>query len=67
METKKRSGRPRKADDQKVKYQRIAVYTKDYLRLVNEIKRWNKGRPKKEHIKLTDAFTGMVDNFINKD
>ena len=60
---KRKSGRPRKAEADKVKYQRIAVYAKDYSRLVAELEKRNAGKPKKEQIKLTDAMTKMVDNY----
>lgn len=66
METvivKKRSGRPRKAEEDKVSYQRIAVYTPDYLRLGEKIEKRNAGKSKKDRIKLTDAFTEMVENY----
>lgn len=62
-QTKRRSGRPRKAEEDKVKYQRIAVYAFDYERLTTELDRRNSGKPKKEQIKLTDAFTLMVNNY----
>ncbi len=62
-QVKRRSGRPRKAEADKVKYQRIAVYEFDYERLTAELERRNKGKPKKEQIKLTDAFTLMVNNY----
>jgi hypothetical protein len=57
METqiKKRSGRPKKAEADKVQYQRIAVYVKDYSRLVEELN--------KRGEKLTDAFAKMVRNY----
>lgn len=60
---KRRSGRPRKAEEDKVQYQRIAVYAHDYQRLGNEIERRNIGKPKKQRVKLTDAFTEMVNNY----
>lgn len=54
METKKkrRSGRPKKAEADKVQYQRIAVYLSDYKALVEELD--------KRDVKLTDAFKEMV-------
>ena len=52
METKRRSGRPKKAEHEKVKYQRIAVYSADYEKLVIELQ--------KRGVKLTDAFSEMV-------
>lgn len=57
METtvKRRSGRPKKAEHDRVQYQRIAVYLQDYQKLVDEISR--------RGTKLTDAFTEMVDNY----
>lgn len=60
MEEKRRSGRPKKAEHEKVQYQRIAVYSQDYVRLGEEIKRRNEGKEPKERIKLTDVFTEMV-------
>lgn len=55
METKRRSGRPKKAEHEKVKYQRIAVYAPDYERLVAKLA--------KSGAKLTDAFAQMVDDY----
>lgn len=55
MEQKRRSGRPKKADSDKVQYQRIAVYTADYEKLLVKIKR--RGQ------KLTDAFSEMVEKY----
>jgi hypothetical protein len=68
METtiKRRSGRPKKAEEDKVQYQRIAVYAKDYLKLVEKLSRRNKGKTKKERLKLTDAFTEMVNDYCAK-
>ena len=60
---KRRSGRPRKAEADKVQYQRIAIYEKDYLRLVAKLQKRNEGKPKREQTKLTDAMTKMVDNY----
>lgn len=67
MEEKRRSGRPKKADHEKIQYQRIAVYLQDYTRLGKEIEKRNKGKEPKERIKLTDAFTEMVDTFCEVD
>lgn len=53
--TKRRSGRPKKPDHEKVQYQRIAVYVKDYLKLVEHLE--------KNDIQLTDAFSAMVENY----
>jgi hypothetical protein len=55
MMAKKRSGRPKKAEHEKVQYQRIAVYTKDYEKLIDKIA--------KKGVKLTDAFTDMVNKY----
>lgn len=55
---KRRSGRPKKAESEKVSYQRIAVYTKDYLSLDKKIK--------KTGVQLTDAFTEMVRDYLKK-
>lgn len=55
METKKRSGRPRKADHEKVQYQLIAVYAQDYLRLVDEIN--------KRGGKIAHVFAEMVEDY----
>lgn len=52
MKHKKRSGRPKKAEGDKVSYQRIAVYSEDYEKFVFEVNR--RGG------QLTDAFTEMV-------
>lgn len=61
--TKKRSGRPRKAEHEKVQYQRIAVYAQDYSSLVDKINRRNKNKPQKERTQITDAFTDMVQSY----
>ncbi len=55
QEQKKRSGRPKKAEHEKVQYQRIAVYSQDYEKLVEKIT--------KRGVKLTDAFTEMVKKY----
>jgi len=55
---KRRSGRPKKADEDKVRYQRIAVYFQDYEKLAKEIE--------KQGVKLTDAFTEMVSDYLEK-
>lgn len=55
MEAKRKSGRPRKAEHEKVQYQRIAVYASDYERLTNRLA---------ENDKITEVFTQMVDNFL---
>lgn len=55
MEAKRRSGRPKKAEHEKVQYQRIAVYLQDYEKLLVKIA--------KKGVKLTDAFTEMVDKY----
>lgn len=57
-EPKRRSGRPKKAEYEKVQYQRIAVYFEDYQKLVKKID--------KRGVKLTDAFTEMVSDYIKK-
>lgn len=59
MEAKKRSGRPKKAEHEKVKYQRIAVYEKDYEKLVAVLAAQG-GK------KLTDAFSEMVADYTKK-
>lgn len=53
--TKKRSGRPKKAEADKVKYQLIAVYRHDYERFVEVIS--------KKGIKRVDAFSEMVASY----
>lgn len=58
MQEKRRSGRPKKAEHEKVQYQRIAVYNKDYLKLVEELD--------KRGIQLVDAFTEMVKLYQKK-
>lgn len=67
MEEKRRSGRPKKAEHEKVQYQRIAVYSQDYVRLGEEIKRRNEKREASERIKLTDVFTEMVNLYCEED
>ena len=52
MTPKKKSGRPRKPESEKVQYQRIAVYLEDYNKLIKELE--------KNGIQLVDAFTAMV-------
>ena len=66
METNKprRSGRPKKAEADKVRYQRIAVYADDYSKLVDEINERNAGKIKSEKTKLTDAFQEMVKSYV---
>lgn len=58
MEQKKRSGRPKKAEHEKVQYQRIAVYKDDYERLSKYIDEQGE--------QLTEAFTKMVKNYTRK-
>lgn len=57
MTQKKRSGRPKKPESEKVSYQRIAVYTADYEKLVVALT--------KKRVKLTDAFTEMVEKYTS--
>ncbi len=57
MDNKKRSGRPKKAESEKVQYQRIAVYLEDYEKLAEEVERRKEENPK---FKLLDAFSEMV-------
>lgn len=64
VEPKRRSGRPKKPEHEKVQYQRIAVYADDYSKLVDEIAKRNEGKPKEERIKLTDVFAGMVNRYV---
>lgn len=52
MEQKKRSGRPRKSEDEKAKYQWVAMRQKDYELLLEKI------APTGE--KLVDALSKMV-------
>lgn len=54
---KKRPGRPRKEDNEKVEYQRIAVYKNDYEKFLSFVKKRKALNPE---FKLTDAFTEMV-------
>lgn len=56
MESKRRSGRPRKAEHEKITYQRIAVNSADYQKLAEELKR--------RDVKLVDAFSEMVANYL---
>lgn len=60
MEPNKRSGRPKKAESEKVKYQRIAVYLSDYEKLAEEVERRKLKEPK---FKLLDAFKEMVADY----
>lgn len=53
---KRRSGRPKKAEHEKVQYQRIAVYVEDYVKLVDHLE--------KNDIQLTTAFTDMVQRYV---
>lgn len=55
MTPKKTLGRPKKSENDKVQYQRIAVYLDDYLKLVAKVKA--------KRIKITDAFSEMVDKY----
>lgn len=55
---KKRSGRPKKADEDKVKYQRIAVYLDDYEKLATYLEQHD--------IKITQAFKDMVRNYTRR-
>lgn len=64
--TRRRSGRPKKPEHEKVQYQRIAVYAEDYSKLVSEISKRNKGKLPSDKLKLTDAFSAMVDNYTKK-
>jgi hypothetical protein len=55
---KKRSGRPKKAEEDKVKYQRIAVYLEDYEKLAVYLER--------NDIKITQAFKDMVKSYTRR-
>lgn len=55
---KKHSGRPKKAEEDKVKYQRIAVYLDDYEKLLLYIER--------RGIKITEAFKDMVKSYTRR-
>ena len=55
MVTKKRLGRPKKAEHEKARYQRIAVHEKDYLKLVEYLEITG--------VELVDAFAQMVENY----
>lgn len=66
MEPKRKSGRPKKAEHEKVQYQRIAVYLEDYQKLSTKLDEINDNRPNSERLKLTDAFTQMVANYTKK-
>lgn len=55
MNDVKKLGRPKKREDDKVQYQRIAVYLEDYLILVAKVN--------KKRTKITDAFTEMVKKY----
>ena len=58
MDTKKRSGRPKKAEHEKVKNQLIAVDMSDYLRLKEAISN--------RDVKLKEAFAEMVTEYTSK-
>ncbi len=60
---KRPAGRPKKAEEDKVSYQRIAVYTPDYSRLVDKIEEKNKSSRGYKRIKITDAFAEMVNKY----
>lgn len=60
-ELKKRSGRPKKAEHEKVSYQRIAVYTADYEKLAAEVEKRKVDNPQ---FKLLDAFSEMVAKYV---
>lgn len=66
MEPKRKSGRPKKAEHEKVQYQRIAVYLGDYRKLSDKLDGLNENRPNSERLKLTDAFTQMVADYTSK-
>ena len=55
MNDVKKLGRPKKREDDKVQYQRIAVYLEDYLILLEKVN--------KKRVKITDAFTEMVKKY----
>lgn len=55
MNDVKKLGRPKKREDDKVQYQRIAVYLEDYLILLEKVN--------KKRTKITDAFTEMVKKY----
>lgn len=57
MNNKKRSGRPKKSENEKIQYQRIAVYMDDYLKFIAAINRNKENNPK---LQLTDVFSEMV-------
>ena len=52
MEQKKRSGRPRKSEDEKAKYQLVAMRLQDYELLLGQLA--------KSDEKLVDALSKMV-------
>lgn len=58
VKAKRRSGRPKKAEKDKVQYQRIAVYKQDYQKLVLELDKTGE--------KLTEAFSEMVRDYKQK-
>ena len=60
---KKTSGRPKKADHEKIQYQRIAVYSNDYIKLVEKIAQKNSNLESGKKVKLTDAFSEMVKKY----
>ena len=63
-DVKKPSGRPKKADHEKIQYQRIAVYAQDYLELVAKVAKKNSTLVAGEKkIQITDAFSEMVKKY----
>lgn len=63
MDTGRRSGRPMKAEEEKVRYQRIAIYFEDYEKLTKEIRR---RKIKDKKYGLTDAFAEMVAKYMSE-
>lgn len=55
---KRRSGRPKKTESEKVRYQRIAVYVSDYEELLRKIKNADGG--------IAKAFSEMVKRYPEK-
>lgn len=62
-EIKKPSGRPKKAEHEKIQYQRIAVYSSDYLKLTHKIEQKNKQLAPENKVTLIDAFSQMVKKY----
>jgi len=59
MSVKRSPGRPKTEAHEKVEYQRIAVYSRDYQKLGYEIAKRNSAS-ESDRIKITDAISPIV-------